>query len=1048
MDLVITHLTDIHIKQESDLDILVGRTTSIVGAICEVIRKPEETMLLICVTGDVAFSGTEEQYTIAELFFDDIYEKLITRYNNLDIHFSFVPGNHDCDFDDKDNILRSTVIQSNTIDMNDSSTIKLCTSIQKNYYNFVNKYVDKHLAASNRNNSIFTQNTLKNEQLGKYNIKLHCLNTAWCSLKHETKDMLFSVPNEIEPKGEKDIIITLMHHGDNWFGWEGVANWDSYYKTYSDIILVGHDHYSDFVQMKNYDLSSNYFIRGNQLYSTEESEESGFNIFKVSIDENVEFFYTYAWNGELYERIIDSKAQVFERNRFLKSKVSLSKDLVKYLEDIEIDISSKYKTHLLLSNIYVFPSLKGERLDNPNKVKIYNSQEDILEIIQTKKKILINGSKEFGKTALIKRLFMIFYGMELYPIFIDINEVNSAGEDIVNSIIREAYRKSYNNLNVDRAMQMEREKKVCFIDNFDDTILSDKTQKAFLEYIVNQFDIVILTANNKNSMIDTVKNLETNEYINTAFYQLEIRKWRSYGKSRIIDKWLLLEDPDQDTRSQEFDAKRKEKLSQMQGVLKNGYFSNTPLEFLLVLSYIDSSELRNIDYSRYSYIYDSLIRDKINEISDKDTKMALAYTTLLQILAYDLYLDGKNGLFEESYLLKAIANYNENYTRMKSNSVKIIQKLVQYKLLEERNNKFKFRYNYMYYYFAGSHIVGNLPPEEKAAKTEEILSDLSLQNNYNIALFMAYSMNTEYEMLPNMKEISTSLLDEYKEFKFEDQKELLDKINADVLEKINERYKIPENSEIPKIQKERQIRQDDIDEVREIQELEEENEGSAEEGLVTDFSEFTKLLRMIEFQGDILKNYGTKIKNQPRTDIIELMGNSNLKLIGFMCNRLSDTVDKIIEIVEKKAKEAEDEKYPTKELFLRLIKDYISILWSEFVELSVSNLAYCFDSNLIEDDIDAYREKMQSEFLDLVNIEYKLRISDGKLPISDIDKCLSGKRKLGSFSKNILRHMVASYLSMYQYDSKDKERVCNLLKFDYKKLFIEDQKAIVSELEE
>lgn len=79
MNLVITHLTDIHIKQESDLDVLMERTSSIVGAIGEVIRSSKETMLLLCVTGDVAYSGTEEQYAIAELFFDDIHDKILAR---------------------------------------------------------------------------------------------------------------------------------------------------------------------------------------------------------------------------------------------------------------------------------------------------------------------------------------------------------------------------------------------------------------------------------------------------------------------------------------------------------------------------------------------------------------------------------------------------------------------------------------------------------------------------------------------------------------------------------------------------------------------------------------------------------------------------------------------------------------------------------------------------------------------------------------------------------------------------------------------------------
>lgn len=1036
MELIITQLTDIHIKQESDLDILLQRTNSIVGAIFEVVKNVKETILLICVTGDIAFSGTEEQYILAELFFDDIYEKILNRSRDIYVQFAFVPGNHDCDFESKENKARTAVIQSPGFDMNDDITMEICTSIQANYFNFVSYYEEKKLASSNRKNSIFTQNVIINGELGKYNIKLHCLDTAWCSSLHEKKDMFFSVPEKIDKKNEEDIVITMMHHGENWFDWKGVENWENYHKEYSDIILIGHDHFSQFVQKTNYDSTTNYFIKGNQLYSTEEPEQSGFNIFKVNLTDNIEFFYTYAWNGKLFERIIDSKARRFERNRYSKYRISIARELRERLEDIEMDISSKYKSPLLLSDIYVFPPLKGENLNNSSKTQLYRGQESILYIIQTKKKVLINGDKEYGKTALLKRLFMIFYSMDLFPIFIDVGDIKSANEDDTNTLIREAYKSSYYNLNVDEILQKERENRVCLIDDFDETILGDKSQKAFLEYINTQFDIVILTENNRNSLVDVAKNLETNDFINNMFYTLEITQLRRYGKSKIVDKWLLLEDPEQDINSQEFDGKRKDKLSQIQNVLKNGYFRNTPLEFLLVLSYMENSEAMNTDYSRFSYVYDCLIRDKINDISGQDSKMALAYRTLLEILAYDLYSNDESATFDEQYVLESIANYNENYPRLKENSVKIIQRLVQYKILEERNDKYKFKYDYMYYYFAGSYIVEVLSPEERDKKTKEILLNLSLEKNYNIGLFMAYSMNPQHEILPKLQSISAELLSEYKEFKYEDQKEFLKKINSDVLEKLNEIYSIPENSEIPQIQENTKIRQDDIEEEKEKEEVQK----RADEYLDIIFSDFIKLLRMIEFQGDILKNYATKIKNQPRTDMIELMGSSNLKLIGFLCNRVSTETDKIIEIVEKKVKEGKEEKIPEKDALLSLIKDYVSILWSEFIEINVDNLAYCWECDLLENDIIAYKERMQSAFFDMVNVEFKLRITDDKLPVDDIERCLTGKRKLGSFSKNIMKNIIASYLLSYQYDSKDKERVCNLLEFNYKKLYIEDQK--------
>ena len=872
MDLIITQLTDIHIKQESDLDILLQRTNSIVGAIFEVVRNVKETMLLICVTGDIAFSGTEEQYILAELFFDDIYEKITNRYQGIYVQFAFIPGNHDCDFASKENKVRATVIKSSDIDMNDESTMEICTSIQANYFAFVNYYEKKKLASPNRKNSIFTQNVIINEELGKYIIKLQCLNTAWCSSLHEKKDMLFSVPENIGINGEDDIVITLMHHGENWFGWQGTENWEKYHKENSDIILIGHDHYSQFVQKTNYDSTTNYFIKGNQLYSTEEPDQSGFNIFKVNLQDNIEFFYTYSWNGKLFERIIDSKARPFERNRFSKYRISIARELKERLEDIEIDISSKYKSPLLLSDIYVFPPLKGDSLNNSNKTQLYRGEKNIISIIQTKKKILVNGDKEYGKTALLKRLFMIFYGMDLFPVFIDVNDIKSADESTVNTLIREAYKSSYCNLNIDEVMQMENGKRVCLIDDFNETILSDKSLKAFLEYINTQFDIVILTENNRNSMVDAAKNLEANDFVNNTFYELDITELRRYGKSKIIDKWLLLEDPEQDVKSQEFDAKRREKMSQIQNVIKNGYFRNTPLEFLLVLSYMENSEAMNADYSRFSYVYDCLIREKINDISDKDNKTALAYRTLLEILAYDLYSKDVGSIFDEQYVLEAIANYNENYPRLKGTSVKVIQKLVQYKILEEKNDRYKFKYDYMYYYFASSYIVDILSPDERDKKTKEILSNLSSEKNYNIGLFMAYSVNPEHDILPKLQSISSELLSEYKEFKYEDQKDFLKKINSDVLEKLDKIYSIPENSEIPQIQENKKIRQDDIDEEKADKE---ETEKKAKEDLDIIFTDFVKLLRLIEFQGDVLKNYTTKIKNQPRKNIIELMGNSN-----------------------------------------------------------------------------------------------------------------------------------------------------------------------------
>ena len=1044
-------LTDIHISCSNDVEILRSRVDSITGAISTTIRKPEETILFLCITGDIAYSGTIEQYDLAKRFFDDIYGKLVDRYNEMSIQFVFTPGNHDCDFMDKNNTVRKTIITNPDIDMSDDNTIAICTSIQKNYFEFVQEYIDKGIASGTRPNRIFTENTFSDERLGETKIYLHLFNTAWCSKLKENTDMKLFVPDDIEDKNDSDIVVTLMHHGMEWFDWSAKDVWEKYHKRFSDVIFIGHDHTMDFVHTINYDKSTNYFIKGNQLFSSELPEQSGFNVLKISIEKDVEAavetFYTYSWDAEqnVYSRLGDIRQEKFIRNKFKNSKCSIKDEARKWLDEIEIDISCRYKPEITLSDIYVYPVMQAD-LEKKEKYTMLHEESELIETINSKQYIVIDGAKEYGKTALLKRLFLKFYESEKYPIIISGTDIRSADEPEIDKLIRKTYGRLYENVQIEEILQFEKDKRICLIDDFDSIYLSDDTQKQFFEYVVSQFGVVVITCNKKNKMLDGVKNLQTTDYINNKFYELEICPLRRHMKSKIVEKWLLLEDPSQNTNTIEFDKKMREKIDQIQIIIRSGYFSNTPIEFLLILSYLDTGNT-NTDYSRYSYIYDCLIRDKINEVAGNDTKTCLAYRTLLEILAYMLYENKEGTLFDEDYVMLALKKYEEDYPPFKVGCVAVLKKLVEAKILEQRTDKIKFKHNYMFYYFVGSYIDDILPQKEKEAFIKSIISDLSVDLNYNIALFMAFRMNTEYSILPAIKEQSDKLLMGFKDFKYEDQKTLLSKVNANVLDKVNMIYQIPDNDVIPELQKKRRIQQDDLDQIelegkKELQETEE----RARKNFDVIFNDFAKLLRLIQFSGDVLKNYSTKIKNDPRHQMIEIMGGSNLKLIGFLCDMVSFETDKIIELVETRAKnEAEDGRL-NKQALIQLISDYIGILWTQFIEINVDNLAICLDCDLLKDDVLQYKTKMDSKFFDMVYIEYLLEISDGRLPVAEIKNSITGKKKLDSFSRKILEHIIAGYLMNNQYDQNDKASVCELLHFDYKKMYIEEKKRVTQGL--
>ncbi len=1041
MEIILTQLTDIHISSKKDLDILLPRVESIVGAISSTVRKPDETMIFLCITGDIAYSGLVEQYNLAKVFFDDLYDKLVERYYDMTIRYVFIPGNHDCDFTDGNSTVRNTLITNPNVDMSDESTIAICTSIQKNYYEFIQKYIDKGIAIGNIPNKIFTENIISDERLGKEKIYFHLFNTAWCSKKKEISDIKIYVPDDVDTKKSSDIVVTLMHHGTNWFDWKAKKVWDEYHKRFSDVILIGHDHTMDFIQATNYDKSTNYFVRGNQLFCTDFCEQSGFNVLKITLEDSMESFYTYSWDEKdnLYKRLGDIHQGKFVRNKYKNSKCSINDETMKWLDEIEVDISCRYKQEITLQDVYVFPVMQGD-LEKKEKQKLLHEESEIINTIENKQYIEIDGAKEYGKTALLKMLFLKFYKLGKYPIIIMGSAIRSGDESAIDTLIRETYCRLYDNVQIEELLQKEKTHRVCLIDDYDSIILSDKTQKNFFEYITNQFGVVVVSCNKKNKIIDGVKNLETTDYIDEKFYSMSICPPRRFVKSKMVEKWLLLEDSSQDTTTIEFDKKMREKIEQIQVIIRSGYFSNTPLEFLLILSYLDAGNI-NTDYSRYSYIYECLIRDKINEVAENDTKTCLAYKTMLEILAYMLYENKEGTLFDEDYVMLAIKKYEEDYPPFRQGSISVLKKLVNVKIIEQKTGKIKFKHNYMYYYFVGSYINDILPQDKKDRFIKEIVSDLSSDLNYNIALFMAFAMNTEYSILPVIREQCNNLLVKFKDFKYEDQKTLLSKINENVLDKVNMIYQIPDNESIPEIQRKRRIRQDDLEQIEADEQNEhEESEESAKNNAEVIFGDFTKLLRLIQFSGDVLKNYSAKIKNEPRHNMIEIMGESNLKLIGCLCEAVSIETDMIIEHVENRAKNDTEDGRINKHDLIQSINDFIGIMWSRFIEINVDILTLCLDCDLLKDDVLGYKVKMNSAFFDMVYVEYLLAISDGSLPVTEISNCISGKKKLDSFSQNILERIIAKYLMNNQYNQKDKASVCAMFNFDYKKMYIEDKK--------
>src|SRR5713101_2024250 len=93
MKSLLLHLSDIHFRTQSNpilekLPAIVAATRTHAAGI---------NACIIAASGDIAFSGKEDEYKEAEIFFVSLRTSLQGVLPDIPIHWAFIPGNHDCD---------------------------------------------------------------------------------------------------------------------------------------------------------------------------------------------------------------------------------------------------------------------------------------------------------------------------------------------------------------------------------------------------------------------------------------------------------------------------------------------------------------------------------------------------------------------------------------------------------------------------------------------------------------------------------------------------------------------------------------------------------------------------------------------------------------------------------------------------------------------------------------------------------------------------------------------------------------------------------------
>lgn len=556
-----------------------------------------------------------------------------------------------------------------------------------------------------------------------------------------------------------------------------------------------------------------------------------------------------------YELLFEIVINYLSNEKKNKSKIELKEKIREFLEDTEM-ISKAHPDQIKvkLSDIYVYPLLKHFDDSKDENIEIYSSQ--LNQEILKKKRIIISGEGQSGKTSICKIIYTEFNKEGYFPIYISDgkNKYHGNIEAKIKSEFEEQYYFEYKSI--------DKEKTIIILDDFHYAVNKDKIleQIADFKYHILVVD-EIFGFNLKNSkLIGKYQNFKINEFSPTLRHEL-------------VKNWVLLSKTELKTDNEiykEIDSKSELVDSSLGKIIGKGIMPSYPFFILSFISNYDSIN-KSLDQNITSqgYIYQTLIYIYLRKEGVKNEDFD-TYFNFLTEFSYFLFTKEKlliNGIEFEEY----VNQYKETYNLTVSIE-EILKNLRNTNILHfDGLGNFSFKYTYLYYFFAAKYLAEN--SEEQKKTIEKILANLQYDEYAYIAIFITHH-DKNIKVLEEIILNAMTLFDKHKpatlsheELKFFDEK--LDEVVEAVLPDPNE---TPENKRAKIL-----LKRDEIEKSNESIDQEEEKLEFEEDELAT---ELRRSIKTVEVMGRIIKNRAGSLKTEQLELIFKEGMNVHLRILS------------------------------------------------------------------------------------------------------------------------------------------------------------------------
>lgn len=1006
--LVIIHLSDLHITSKESID------ESFIDAIYTAVKSeitPSDTICYIC-SGDISYSGKQEEYNEAENFFLD----LLTRKYGHEPIIIFCPGNHDNNFD-RDSSVRSAVIkQILSSQYGTEEQIKECLGIQNNYHNFTKKFLQKE-------NYSYTRNLL-NEKFsfeceGKL-ISITSINSAYCCEKDCSEGKIF-IPQEylIDDTLGSDYKIAVLHHTPNWFMSQKQLEIRSALNSY-DLIFFGHEHRTSNYIVETEKSKKSNFIDGGIINFN--NNESSFNLLKIDFTRDaidiIEFKY------DKYSSIYRSTKKntwPIADTKIHTNYTKLIPGFVNFLDDAGANFIHPHKEIIKFSDIYIPPSLRSIQ-NTEEKLTIDKNATDLL--IGDIGKILIYGDDKSGKTSLAKFLFSELISNGFMPVYIDAPEHPKSKILNIPMLVRECYKSQYQDFDLDIFKQTCDIKAVPIIDNFNLANINNYEKMEVLRKLITLYNNLVIIAND-SFLIDELKRIEADKYSDLLIRDLSIFFIKSFGhklRGKLVRKWLQITDEQMDYEEsslQQYD----EYMNLLSRIVSQNFVPPFPIYFLTALSAVSTTSKTDISIGSYGHYYQALITLSLANkgVEHADLDMELNF---LSELSYKMFKDNVSKINKSSFK-DFINEYNTKFDTMLNES--FITSLVGANIITHGNDSYRFKYKFMVYYFIAYYISKNLHEDKTVEQSiDRLISSLHLQSSTAILLILI-TFTKDTTILKKIYDYAKSLFPDSEVATISEDTEHFNLLVNQALNVIVSDACKPSDTRTKDEAWKDSVTTEDTTYLTNDDKIIENDD---------DIDNFTARLsatvRCTDIIGQILKShYGSLLsdsKNKLFAEGIYLSLRTLGDFYSFMSKNSQMWLDDIEENIRKKGIRNDYNVIDSAKKTLLLLSSFISYCFISLpVNAFATNNLYKTHTNFFE-NLD---ENERSNAIDIIQFSLDLSINK-KIPFDKLEKLID-KLSSNVMGYTVLQHIITNHLYLHYVNYADKAKISELMKISIRK---------------